>query len=80
MGDGGIAISIDPESQRDGRYRAAQGLLSLGKPPSFDGKDTMLVNTAVDTKERFILESRGQNYRNEILPLGEQVLARRPGA
>ena len=23
---------------------------------------------------------RGQKYRNEILPLGEQVLARRPGA
>ena len=41
-------------------------LSSLGKPPSFDAKDTMLVNTAVD--------------RKEILPLGEQVLARRPGA
>ena len=23
---------------------------------------------------------RGQKYRKEILPLGEQVLARRPGA
>ena len=55
-------------------------LRSLGKPPSFDGKDTMLVNTAVDNRETFILESSGQKYRKEILPLGEQVLARRPGA
>ena len=36
-------------------------LSSLGKPPSFDAKDTMLVNTAVD--------------RKEILPLREQVLS-----
>ena len=26
-------------------------LRGLGKPPSFDGKDTMLTNTAVDTRE-----------------------------
>ena len=45
-------------------------LSSLGKPPSFDGKDTMLDNTAVDTRERFILESSGQKYRKEILPFG----------
>ena len=46
-------------------------LRGLGKPPSFDGKDTMLVNRAVDTRETFILESSGQKYREEILPLGE---------
>ena len=62
----------DPELLKD--------LRGLGKPPSFDGKDTMPVNTAVDTRETFILESSGQKYRKEILPLGEQVLARRPGA
>ena len=54
-------------------------LSSLGKPPSFDVKDTMLVNTTVDTRETFIPELSGQKYRKEILPLGEQVLARRPG-
>ena len=32
-------------------------LRSLGKPLSFDGRDTMLVNTAVDTRETFIRES-----------------------
>ena len=55
-------------------------LSSLGKPPSFDGKDTMLVNTAVDTRETSVLEPSGQKYRKEILPLGEHVIARRPGA
>ena len=55
-------------------------LSSLGKPPSFDGKDTLLINTAVDTRETSILESSGQKYRKEIFPSGEQVLARRPGA
>ena len=55
-------------------------LSSLGKPPSFDGKDTMLINTAVDTRETSILESSGQKYRKEILPLVEHVLARRLGA
>ena len=34
----------------------------LGKPPSFDGKDTMLINSAVDTTETSILESSGQKY------------------
>ena len=38
------------------------------------------VNTAADTRERFILEPSGQKYRKEILPLEEQVLARRSGA
>ena len=45
-------------------------LRGLDKPPSFDGKDTMLVNTAVDTRESFFLESSKQTYRKEILPLG----------
>ena len=40
----------------------------------------MLIHTAVDTRETSILESSGQKYRKEILPLVEQVLARRPGA
>ena len=26
-------------------------LSGLGRPPSFDGKDTMFINTAVDTRE-----------------------------
>ena len=69
---------LNPEEMDD--TELLKDLSSLGKLPSFDGKDTMLVNTAVDTKERFILETSGQNYRNEILPLGEQVLTRRPGA
>ena len=69
-------------------------LKGLGKPPSFDGEDTMLNNTAVDTRETTgdvqayrrdtrmtpYEKIRGQKYRKETLPLGEQVLARRPGA
>ena len=69
---------LNPEEMDD--TELLKDLSSLGKPPSFDGKDTMLVNTAVDTRETFILEPSGQRYRKEILPLGEQVLARRPGA
>ena len=79
------------ESRRDGQDRAAQGLV---KPPSFDGKDTMLVNTAVGTRETTgdiqtsrrdtrmtpYEKIRGQKYRKEILPLVEQVFARRAGA
>ena len=56
----------------------------LLKPPSFDGKDTMLINTALDTRETTgdIQTSRrdtrmtpyekicGQKYRKEILPSG----------
>ena len=56
----------------------------LLKLPSFDGKDTMLINTAVDTREttgEIQTSSRdtrmtpyekicGQKYRKEILPLG----------
>ena len=51
----------------------------LCKPPSFDGRVTMPINTAVDTRETSFLESR-QKYRKEILPLVEHVLARRLGA
>ena len=68
----------NPEEMDD--VELLKDLSSLGKPPSFDGKDTMLINTAVDTRETSILESSGQKYRKEILPLREQVLARRPGA
>ena len=69
---------LNPEEMDD--TELLKDLRSLGKPPSFDGKDTMLVNTAVDTRETSIRESSGQKYRKEILPLGEQVLARRLGA
>ena len=55
-------------------------LRGLVKPTSFDGKDTMLINTAVDTRETSILGSSGQKYRKEILPLVEHVFARRLGA
>ena len=51
---------------------------ALGKPPSFDGKVTLPINTAVDTRETSIFESR-QKYRKEI-SLVEHVLARRLGA
>ena len=69
---------LNPEEMDDAEL--LKDLRGLGKPPSFDGKDTMLCNTAVDTRETFILESSGQKYKKEILPLGEPVLARRPGA
>ena len=68
----------NPEEMDDAEL--LKDLRGLGTPPSFDGKDTMLVSTAVDTRETFILDSSGQKYRKETLPLGEQVLARRPGA
>ena len=58
---------LNPEEMDD--TELLKDLRSLGKPPSFDGEDTMLVNTAVDTRETFILESSGQKYRKEILPL-----------
>ena len=34
-------------------------LRGLGMPTSFDGKDTMLINTAVDTRETSFLGSSG---------------------
>ena len=68
---------LNPEEMDD--TELLKDLRSLGKPPSFDGKETMPVNTAVDTREMFKLESSGQKYRKEILPLGEQVLAPCPG-
>ena len=37
------------------------------------------VDDVVDTRETSILESSGQKYRKEILPLGDHILARRPG-
>ena len=40
----------------------------------------MPVHTVVGTRETFLLESSRQKYRKEILPQGEQVFARRPGA
>ena len=69
-------------------------LRGLGKPPSFDGKDMMLTDTAVDTRETTgdiktsrrdarmtpYEKIRGQKHRKEILALGEQVLARPTGA
>ena len=58
---------LNPEEMDD--TELLKDLRSLGKPPSLDGEDTMLVNTAVDTRETFILESSGQEYRKEILPL-----------
>ena len=64
--NGGIAIS-NPEEMDD--TELLKDLSSLGKPPSFDGKDTMLINTEVDTRETSILESNGQKYRREILPV-----------
>ena len=75
MGEEALRSLSNPEEMDD--TELLKDLRGLGKPPSFDGKDTMLVNTAVDTRETSILESK---YRKEILPLGEQVLARRPGA
>ena len=82
----------NPEEMDDAEL--LKDLRGLGKPPSFDGKDTMLINTAVDTRETTgdiqtsrrdtrmtpYEKIRGQKYRKEILSLGEQVLARRPGA
>ena len=68
----------NPEEMDD--TELLKDLRGLGKPPSFGGKDTMLVNTAADTRDTSILESSGQKYRKEILPLGEHVLARNPGA
>ena len=62
---------LNPEEMDD--TELLKDLSSLGKPPSFDGKDTMLINTAVDTRETSILESGGQKYRKEILPLVEPV-------
>ena len=69
---------LNPEEMDD--TELLKDLSSLGKPPSFDGKDTMLINSAVDTRETSMLESSGQKYRKEILPLVEHVLARRLGA
>ena len=69
---------LNPEEMDD--TELLKDLSSPGKPPSFDGKDTMLINAAVDTRETSILESSGQKYRKEILPLVEHVLARRLGA
>ena len=69
---------LNPEEMDDAEL--LKDLRVLGNPLSFDGKGTMLVNTTVDTRETSILESSGQKYRKEILPLGEHVLARRPGA
>ena len=54
-------------------------LSSLCKPLSFDGRVTMPINTAVDTRGKSILESR-KKYRKQILPSVEHVLARRLGA
>ena len=65
---------LNPEETDD--TEPLKDLSSLGKPPSFDGKDTMLINTAVHTRETSFLESSGK----EILPLVEHVLARRFGA
>ena len=39
----------NPEEMDDAEL--LKDLRGLGKPPSFDGKDTMLINTAVDTRE-----------------------------
>ena len=69
---------LNPEEMDD--TELLKDLSSLGKPPSFDGKDTMLINTAVDTRETSIIGLSGQKYRKEILPLVEHVLARRLGA
>ena len=46
---------LNPEEMDD--TEVLKDLSSLGKPPSFDGKDTMPVNTAVDTRETFVLKS-----------------------
>ena len=40
---------LNPEEMND--TELPKDLRSLGKLPSFDGKDTMLINTAVDTRE-----------------------------
>ena len=58
---------LNPEEMDD--TELFKDLSSLGKPPSFEGKDTMLINTTVDTRETSILQTSGQNYRKEILPL-----------
>ena len=39
----------NPEDMDDAEL--LKDLRGLGKPPPFDGKDTMLINTAVDTRE-----------------------------
>ena len=69
---------LNPEEMDD--TELLKDFSSLGKPPSFDGTDTMLINKAVDTRETSILESSGQKYRKEFLPLAEHVLDRRLGA
>ena len=45
----------NPEEMNDSEL--LKDLRGLGKPPSFDGKVAMPVNTPVDTRETFILES-----------------------
>ena len=47
---------LNPEEKDD--TELLKDLSSPGKPPSFDGKVTMPINTAVDTRETSILESR----------------------
>ena len=82
----------NPEEMDDAEL--LKDLKSLGKPPSFEGKGTMLINTAVETRETTgdiqtsrrdtrmtsYEKIRGQKCRKEILPLGEQVLAHSTGA
>ena len=82
MGDVGCAISVDPEYPRDGRHRAAQGLVKLGQAVvrSMEKIRCLLIHQRARERETFVLESNGQKYGKEFLPLREQVFAHHLGA
>ena len=74
MGDGSIAISI--ESRRDGRYRAAQGLVWASRRRSMEKVRCLSIQQRIQEKRPFLK----QKYRKQILPLVEHVLHLRLGA
>ena len=61
----------NPEEMDD--TELLQDLRGLGKPPSFDGKDTMLINTAVNTRETFIFVNQmDRNTEKRFFHLGNK--------
>ena len=64
----------NPEEMDDAELR--NDLRDLGKKPSFDGKDSMLVSTAVDTRET-ICDT--QTSRKDILKLSQPDFSIHPG-